>query len=376
MNKTKVLFLIESFIVGGAEKVLIDIVNNLDADKYNITVCSVFKQSVYKGYNKTFNQPFKSHIKYKYLINNQHHWLYLIFNFLLARVPNLLYQLMIGDKYDTIIAFYEGLPTNWIANAYLKRGKKIAWLHTSTELSQKGKSIEELEKQKEYYSNYKRIIAVSQGVADSFTKLFPTLEQSIKVIYNPINITKIQNKATYPIKLEKKVYPTFVCVGRMTEVKGYDRWLRVVLRLKNKGYKFQSWIIGGGNRKVYDQFVIDNKLTEYVLFLGHQDNPYPYMAKSDWIACPSYLEGLSTVVMEGIALGKAIIATDCPGMKELLGNNEDGIICENNEDDLVRTIENIINNKFIKYTSSPILKNITFSLEESINKIDNVITQD
>ena len=54
MKKKKVLFLIESFIVGGAERVLIDIANNLDASKYDITVCSVYKHSVYKGYNKTF----------------------------------------------------------------------------------------------------------------------------------------------------------------------------------------------------------------------------------------------------------------------------------------------------------------------------------
>ena len=71
MKKKKVLFLIESFIVGGAEKVLIDIVNHLNPDKYDITVCSVFKHSVYKGYDKTFEKPFKEHIKYKYLINNK-----------------------------------------------------------------------------------------------------------------------------------------------------------------------------------------------------------------------------------------------------------------------------------------------------------------
>ena len=85
MKKKKVLFLIESFIVGGAEKVLIDIVNNLNPEKYDITVCSVYKHSVYKGYDKTFDKPFKPYIKYKYLINNQHHWLYLVFNYLLLR---------------------------------------------------------------------------------------------------------------------------------------------------------------------------------------------------------------------------------------------------------------------------------------------------
>ena len=182
-------------------------------------------------------------------------------------------------------------------------------------MSQQGKNEKELEIQYKYYNQYERIVAVSQGVADSFTSVFNLKDKTI-VIYNPINDQPIIEKSQYPIAIKKTIYPTFVSVGRMTEAKGYDRWLRVLLELKNKGYKFHSWIIGGGNRDKYEQFVIDNQLTEYVTFLGHQDNPYPYMVKADWIACPSILEGLSTVVLESITLGKAIVATDCPGMKE------------------------------------------------------------
>ena len=97
MKKKKIFFLIESFIVGGAEKVLIDIVNNLDANKYDITVCSVFKYSIYKGYNNTFEKPFNANIKYRYLINNKLRWLYIIFNYLLVRIPYILFHLLIGE---------------------------------------------------------------------------------------------------------------------------------------------------------------------------------------------------------------------------------------------------------------------------------------
>ena len=68
--KTKILFLIESFIVGGAEKVLIDIVNNLSKDKYDITVCSIFKESVYPDYKKKFSLSFAPNTHYRYLVNN------------------------------------------------------------------------------------------------------------------------------------------------------------------------------------------------------------------------------------------------------------------------------------------------------------------
>lgn len=374
MKKKKVLFVIESFIVGGAEKVLIDIVNHLDANQFDITVCSVYKHSVYKGYDKSFEKPFKSHIKYRTLINNRIKLLYILFNYLLNKIPNVLYQLLLGNRYNTVVAFYEGLPTYWVSQAKLKGSKKIAWLHTSTELSQQGKSKEELKKQHNYYSQFNQIIAVSQGVADSFTQLFPTIS-NVKVIYNPINTAVIQEKATHPITIEKKVTPTFVCVGRMTEVKGYDRWLRVLLKLKEKGYVFQSWIIGGGDREMYETFVKENQLKNYVVFLGHQNNPYPYMAKADWIACPSYLEGLSTVVIEGIVLGKAIVATDCPGMKELLINYKNGIITPNDEKSIYNTIKRCISITPLKnLPPSQYNKNDFFlSINNIINEIHNII---
>lgn len=374
MKKKRILFLIESFIVGGAERVLIDIVNNLDADKYDITVCSVYKHSVYKGYDKTFDNPFKKHIHYKYVINNQIGWLYLLFNYLLNRIPNFLYNILIGDKYDTVIAFYEGLPTYWIANAKLKKGKKIAWLHTSTKLSQQGKSKQEIAIQEIYYQQYSNIVGVSQGVIDSFIELFPSI-RNVGVIYNPINSSLILEKASQPIPIKKTVYPTIVSVGRMTEAKGYERWLKVLLRLKDKGFKFQSWIIGGGNRNKHEQFVKENQLEDYVKFLGHIDNPYPYIATADWMACPSLLEGLSTVVLESIVLGKAILATDCPGMKELLGESENGIVCENNEAAIEIAVEKLLNTPSLQkeFESFTQIHKQNFELQKSINQIETLI---
>ena len=161
----------------------------------------------------------------------------------------------------------------------------------------------------------------------------------------------------------------------MAEVKGYDRWLRILLKLKEKGYDFQSWIIGGGNREKYEKFVKDYQLSNYVIFLGHQDNPYSYMAKADWIVCPSILEGLSTVVLEGITLGKAIVATDCPGMKELLGDSQYGIVCGNNEDSIKNTIENIIctPNLQTQYESTIINQKYKFNIENSIYQIETLL---
>lgn len=373
--KKKVIFFIESFIVGGAEKVLIDIVNNLNSEKYDITVCSIFKHSVYEGYNSTFETPFADHVKYKYLIDNKSRITYLIFNYLLARIPGALYKMLVGDKFDTVVAFYEGTPTYWVANAKLAKAKKIAWLHTSTELSQKGKSKSELDKQNKEYSSFEDIVAVSQDVSKSFANLFPEQKEKIKVINNPINTEIIRKKATAPMDVTKSKETTFVCVGRLTEAKGYHRWLRVLLNLKNRGYNFTSWIIGGGDSKPYQEFIDSNNLQENVKLLGHKENPYPYIMAADWVACPSIIEGLSTVVMEALVLGKSIIATDCPGMKELLGENEYGVVCNNDENAIEEAILNILNKCIDKnnYDRKTNQKGRRFDIKYTIKNIENIL---
>lgn len=353
MIKRKVIFIIESFILGGAERVLVDIANHLDSQKFDITICSIFKRSVYKNYQATIENPFNPHVHYRWLVNNEYQWLYRIFNYLLVRFPSFLYNLLVGDKYDVVVAFYEGTPTAFVANTHLNRGKKIAWLHTSTELSQKGKSLVALKQQEYYYSAFSKIVAVSDGVKQSFIQLFPSQKEKVSVVHNPIDSESIIKKSSEPISHSHPDCPLLVSVGRMTPAKGYDRYLRVINKLVKEGFRFEVWIIGGGDRKEYEAYCQENKL-DNVKFLGNKDNPYPYMKMADWVVVPSFVEGLSTVVMEGLVLGKPILATDCPGMRELLGES----VVENNEDSLEEGLRRILtgrefenqnlNNKSIK----------------------------
>ena len=83
----KIMFMIESMIVGGAEKALINIVNNLDKNKYDVTVISMYKNSVYDGYNYNFKELFNENIHVKYLIDNSKQFRYKVFNFLYNKLP-------------------------------------------------------------------------------------------------------------------------------------------------------------------------------------------------------------------------------------------------------------------------------------------------
>ena len=82
--KRKVEFIIESFSVGGAERALVDIVNHLDLNKFNITIFSFYKHSVNLAY--PFEIPrseLREGVRFKYLVNNYNKLIYRIFGYLI-----------------------------------------------------------------------------------------------------------------------------------------------------------------------------------------------------------------------------------------------------------------------------------------------------
>lgn len=373
--KTKVLFLIESFIVGGAEKVLIDIVDSLSKDKYDITVCSIFKESVYPNYKKKFSQSFAPNVHYRYLVNNTIPGFSLLFNYLVNRIPSLLFHLLVRKKYDKVIAFYEGRPTQWVAQAKLGKTKKIAWLHTSTKLSQQGKNVSQLQREKLFYEDYSAIVAVSEEVKASFIQTFPSLRNQVRVINNPINAAIVRQKSSVVVNMPTPVRPLFVCVGRITEAKGYKRLLEIIRDLVAEHEEFQFWIIGGGDAQELHQYIRKHCLLQNVILLGHQSNPYPFMKMADCVVIPSYVEGLSTVVLEAFILGKPVISTDCGGSKELLDDSKFGILVENSKESLRKAIQYVIKTPSVLDRLSALSKKRGeyFNIETSMKSIEQIL---
>lgn len=377
--KKKIIFIIESFIVGGAEKMLIDIVNHLNPEVYDITVCSIYKYSIYPNYERYFDKPFKEHIHYKYIIDNHKSLFYRLSSYVLNRYPSLFYKIMIGDKYDTVIAFYEGQPTHLVGSANIK-GKKIAWLHTLTEYSQKDKTAENLIKEKNIYQCFDQIIAISQAVLTSFIDKFHIQEQKCSIIYNSIDNSTINCKKNEIINhnlIQKINRPLFISVGRIVQVKGYDRIIRMASKLKEKGYSFTWWIIGDGNKNWLQKEIENKKLTSNIILLGHQSNPYPFMKQADCFMSASYIEGLNITLLEAMSLNVPVLVSDIPAHKEVLsyGNVLGGYLFKN-ESDLLSTLEKYLNGQLnIKeYTSiaNQIIQQ-KFLCQTQIEKITNLL---
>lgn len=373
-SKTKVLFLLESPCCGGAENAVVNIANGMSADKYDVTVAFLFKKSVYGAkYPFEICGAFHNFIKVRHLFDNRSKTISFLVNYFLSHYPSLVYHLFFRDIYNIVIAFNEGLPTNVVSSVSIRGRKKVAWLHTLTELSMKGKSKEDLSFIQDKYQRFDKIVAVSYSVADSFSGMFPALADKVRVAYIPVNVAAIRSKASSEVSIQKPSRKLLVSVGRITSAKAYDRYLKVIRSLKQESIDLSVWIIGGGDRSDLEHFCEEN-LLDNVSFLGNQSNPYPYMKLADWIVLPSLVEGLSIVILEALSLEKAVIATDCGGPREILGDSEYGLLVGNDEESIYRGLIRALTETTLKeeYESRAACRAKVFDFSETIQVIERV----
>ncbi len=373
--KKKIAFYIESMIVGGAEKVLIDLVNNIDPEKFDITVIALFKKSVYSDYEFHFKEGFAGHIRYRYLIDNTNTLKYRFFNFLYNRMPKTwMYRRLVKERFDIEVAFYEGAPTEFVSYSG-QPSKKIAWLHTHQERLYEDLDTRSFEKKRTEYARYQHIIGVSEDVCSSFRAIFDY--KTVKCLYNPVDEKKIFHKVQQGSEIRySSPLLKLVTVGRLVPVKSYDRLLNVLGLLKEEGFEFRLMMVGDGEQKTdLENLIFSKNLQEIVTLLGHLDNPYPFICQADCLVMSSLFEGLSTVVIESLILETPVITTDCSGMSELIEDKQTGLICENSEEGLYSALKYVLEHPEVlaKYRRNIQATNTVFYMSNRMQQIEKVL---
>jgi glycosyltransferase involved in cell wall biosynthesis len=364
----KVLFLINTLGGGGAEKVLVNLVNNLNMNKYDITVKTLFDI----GVNRQF---LNSGIKYEFVFKKVFRGNSQILKLFPAKI---LYSFMIKEEFDIVIAYMHGVPTRIVSGCRNLKTKLIAWLHTDIRNSSLQTCFWNDKELVRSMSRFNRIVGVSKTVIQSFSEV-TGIQDNLLVRYNTIDVNKIITDSEEPVK--EKVFNgnrlKLCSVGRLVHVKGYDRLIRVHKRLIENGYEHDLLIFGDGEEKVFlDRYIKENNLKDTVHLMGFHNNPYKYIKKCDLFVCSSRAEGLSTAVSEAIILGLPVITTMCSGMTEILGEkNEYGLIVDNNEESLYQGLLRILNDRSLLnfYRERAKERKTFFSIEETVKEIENLL---
>jgi len=375
--KRKILFLIDSLGGGGAEKVLITLLEHLDKSKFDVTLTTIVDFGIHRNkvpewihYKPVLRTPKSRFEKLVYSIKYK----------LIHRLLPLtwVYGLFIPRKNDVEIAFVEGFATRLLSFSTNKQAKKLAWVHTDLINNHWiSKIYADIDSEKISYSKYNTIIGVSNQVTNAVKDLY-SLKNAI-TLYNPIDSNDILSKSNEVIAdFGGHGRIRLVTIGRLENQKGFDRLLRIMKKLIfEDSLNLELWILGDGTlRNVLGSFTTENGLDAYINFLGFHTNPYPYIAQSDLFVCSSRSEGYSTAVTEAIILGLPIVTTNCSGMKELLGeNNEYGVVTENNEEALYQALKDILTDKeeLNHYKQAVKKRSKDFSIEKLMNPIEDLL---
>lgn len=377
MKKKHIALFTENLYGGGVEKIQQIILRNFDYEKYDVTLYSNRKEVL----SKTF---YPSNIKYKYIFassspNNTLNILGKIKNKIKLWVyyhcsPKVFYLLFIHQRYDVAIAFIEGYATR-LVSGIPNSTKKIAWVHTDMENNHwTNVAYRDSNEEIKVYSNFHKIVCVSKIILEKFNRIFNLTNKTI-IIKNPIERELIINLSKIPLNNNKNKI-RLITLGSLIDIKGYDRLLRIGKRLVEDNTNYELLILGkGGNKEQLLEYIKNNKLEQFIYLVGYIENPYPYIAASDIYVCSSYAEGYNTAITEALILGKPVVSTECSGVKEQLGeNNEYGICTPNTEEGLYEGIKQMLNNNTLAYyTQKAKERGKDFTLEASMNKIYQLI---
>lgn len=162
-----------------------------------------------------------------------------------------------------------------------------------------------------------RIIAVSEGVADSIATQTRVSREQISVLYNPVDLESVRSQALAPVShkwLEDDTIELLVYVGRLEPEKDLETWLRAFNRVHEHNPKTRAILIGEGSCRTELEANLDTLgLSDVVSLPGYAENPYPFMKQADVFVLSSRFEGLPTVLIEALACECPIVSTDCPG---------------------------------------------------------------
>ena len=364
----KVLFLIHDLGQGGAEKVLVNLVNNMDRSKFDISVTALFGG----GVNEQFLAPdVHFHAVFPKEVPGNSKLMKLL-------TPKQLHKLCVTEHYDIEVSYLEGPSARVISGCQDPNTRLVCWIHSTIEgIQDAARSFRSNREAEQCYGSFHSIVGVSENVMQAFKRVFPDV--TAYVLHNTLDTSQIirQGQEMIPVSSMRSYEINLIAVGSMKPVKGFDRLLRIHSRLRGEGYPIHLYLLGKGPdleslKRQADTLCHDGTVT----FLGYDTNPYKYITKADMFICCSYSEGFSTAATEALIVGTPVCTVEVSGMKEMLGEHDEwGIVTENNEEALYQGIKDLLDHpdKLAHYKEKAVERGKTFNTENTVRAVEEML---
>ncbi len=173
-----------------------------------------------------------------------------------------------------------------------------------------------------------KIVGVSQAVSQDLELKLDLPKDTVETIYNPVVNKELLTLASAPLNhpwFKENTIPVFLAVGRLTPQKDFVTLIKA-FALVRKQVMARLIVLGEGEcRSELETTIARLNLQQDVALPGFIDNPYAYMSRANCLILSSRWEGLGNVLIEAMACGCPVVATDCPsGPQEILASGKYG----------------------------------------------------
>lgn len=357
--EVKILFIIDDLSSGGAEKLTIDLAIKMNANKKNVVKIMTLsnKRNVYE------NDLIKNNISYKNIIFNQ-----------IKNPLNIFYITYYIFKHKFDVVHVNLFPANYwvsISSIILKKllpTKFIFTEHSTWNSRRKLNFLRFIERI--IYSNFHRVVSISEEVEKNLLNWLKVKDtEKFLVIHNGVDLRK--NKPSLVVENNNvKDTKTICMIGRFTDAKDHDTLLYSTSQLSN----IRLLLVGEGPKEdYYKQKVKELKIEDKVIFLGYQKNIAEIMNSVDIVVQSSNWEGFGLAAVEAMAFGKPVIASDVPGLNDIVKNY--GILfSKGNFTELTHEINNLLNNKdhYKKIQQKCIERSKNYDLNTTVKKYNQL----
>jgi glycosyltransferase involved in cell wall biosynthesis len=376
-NKIKLLFRHRSMEMGGVEKVMLSLLNNLDKYKFEMTVCLNLNQGELRN-------EFPNHVRKVYLANGKEDfsknpflqklqlWRRQKKLQYLTKYPEIIDRDYLKENYDIEIGMtYNDFES--VLNSTNKNSKKVGWFHSEIQLPKLQPLVPKI---LEHFPQFDYMIYCSEKIKTLMHQYYPELDYpKEEVIINAIPIDEIKKKAKEKIEDFPKGKPVFVSIGRLHTRKGYHKLMEAHAKLLEEGLEHSVLIVGDGE-ELQNLLAQQKKLgvEKSFFFGGNKMNPYPYIENADFFILPSESEAWPLVIAEALILQKPIIATKTGDIPEMISDKKTGILIDYNTDEMYRAMKGFLTNKNLIEEIKQNLTNIEkqFDNEKIFSKVEEI----
>lgn len=325
--KKKVIFITQALWLGGIETALVNLINHLNYDKYDVTCLitedyqDMAEQIIPKCHlviaDRQHAVSFPDKYQYKWLFN-------------LMEEPQYASELR-RFVWKMTRFFCRGIEARLYA-AYIRKHFKDEHFHTAViysdrtaELAVRSISADRFlmfyhnaELGRAYHDSYgyrvsEKIIAVSENQCAKLKKVCPEFASKMIAIPNYVDVETTRKKAAESI--ETFTFPDegihLVSCGRLAYQKGFDIAVKVCAELVASGFNNLHWyVLGvGPKREELERMIRKYRVEKHFHLIGSKKNPFPYMKKADLYVQPSRTEGYSLSILEARVLACPTVAT-------------------------------------------------------------------